>query len=126
MALMLPVLLLLLVGIFDLGRAVALSNELSNAVREGTRYAIVHGSASSTPQTQASHPLVDAAVMQHTAGVHPDPTITVTYLDSGSNDRGKRVKVEASFPFTPVTSSFLFGGALRTTLGSASTLVIQQ
>jgi hypothetical protein len=44
-ALVAPVLLLLLVGILDLGRAVNAYVTVSNAAREGTHYAILHPTA---------------------------------------------------------------------------------
>jgi len=40
-ALLLPLLILLIMGLFDLGRAVFYYSVLNTAVREGTRYAIV-------------------------------------------------------------------------------------
>jgi Flp pilus assembly pilin Flp len=48
-ALILPVLVILLVGIFDLGHVVWTNDGLSNAAREAARYAIVHGGSDSTP-----------------------------------------------------------------------------
>ena len=45
-ALLLPLLLLLLVGFLDIGRAIFYYSSLSNAVREGTRYAIVNKNVS--------------------------------------------------------------------------------
>jgi hypothetical protein len=42
-ALVIPVLLLLLIGFFDLGRAVFIKSSLSNAVREGTRLGVIIG-----------------------------------------------------------------------------------
>ncbi len=48
-ALVLPLLLLLIVGLFDVGRAIWLSNTLATAVREGTRYGVVHGALSGSP-----------------------------------------------------------------------------
>jgi hypothetical protein len=42
-ALILPILMLLLTGFFDLGRVVLANDALSHAAREGARYAIVHG-----------------------------------------------------------------------------------
>jgi hypothetical protein len=47
-ALILPVLVILLVGIFDLGHVVWTNDALSNASREGARFAIVHGGSDST------------------------------------------------------------------------------
>jgi hypothetical protein len=46
-ALVLPIFLLLLVGIFDLGHVVWANDALANAAREATRYAIVHGGVAS-------------------------------------------------------------------------------
>ena len=42
-AFVLPIFLLIVTGIFDTARAVWQENTLAFAVREGTRYAIVHG-----------------------------------------------------------------------------------
>jgi len=50
-ALVIPVLLLLILGLIDVARAVEEENTLAFAAREGTRYAIVHGAASSSPLT---------------------------------------------------------------------------
>ena len=48
-ALIFPVFILLLVGMFDFGRVVWVNNTLATAAREAARYAIVHGSKSSCP-----------------------------------------------------------------------------
>jgi len=42
MALTMPVILLLLFGIIELGRAFLIYSEVSNAAREGARYGVVH------------------------------------------------------------------------------------
>jgi len=47
-ALVLPVFLLLLVGIFDLGHVVWSNDALTNAAREAARFAMVHGGSDST------------------------------------------------------------------------------
>jgi hypothetical protein len=44
-ALVIPVFLLLLIGIFDLGRVVWVNNAISTASREAARLAVVHGGA---------------------------------------------------------------------------------
>lgn len=41
-----PIAILLLLAVFDVGRAVFLSNSLTNAAREGARFAIVHQNTS--------------------------------------------------------------------------------
>ena len=48
-ALVLPILMLLLVGFFDLGRVVLANDALGHAAREAARYAIVHGASSANP-----------------------------------------------------------------------------
>jgi Flp pilus assembly protein TadG len=132
MALMLPVLVLLLVGIFDLGRAVWLSNSLAMAVREGTRYGVVHGALSASPAGPGSAsytaPNIDTAiassVQRYATGI-PDLTVRASWPDGNAN-RGSRIVVSASFPFTPVLAQAFLGSALRVTLQSSSTLVIEQ
>jgi hypothetical protein len=47
-ALILPIFLMLLVGLFDLGHVVWANNAISTATREATRFAIVHGGNSTT------------------------------------------------------------------------------
>lgn len=56
-ALILPVLVILLVGIFDLGHVVWTNDALANASREAARYAIVHGGSDSTPCPVGPPPL---------------------------------------------------------------------
>jgi hypothetical protein len=46
-ALIIPIFLVLLMGIFDFGRVVWAQNSLASAAREGARFAIVHGGSSS-------------------------------------------------------------------------------
>lgn len=48
-AIIFPVFILLLVGMFDFGRVVWVNNTLATAAREAARYAIVHGSKSTCP-----------------------------------------------------------------------------
>jgi hypothetical protein len=48
-ALIFPIFILLLVGIFDLGRVIWVNDTLATAAREAARYAIVHGAKSACP-----------------------------------------------------------------------------
>ena len=48
-ALIFPIFILLLVGMFDFGRVVWVNNTLATAAREAARFAIVHGTKSSCP-----------------------------------------------------------------------------
>jgi Flp pilus assembly protein TadG len=145
-ALLLPLMLLIITGLFDVARAVWEENTLAYAAREGTRYGIVHGSAG-TPAADAATPncgnplLADPvictnipAVVRQTAIGVPNITVTITYPDTypGTSpavpcaDRNCRIAVEASAPFIPLPSQYLLGGAFQITLRGGSQLVIQR
>jgi hypothetical protein len=114
-------------GLFDLARAVWQENTLAYAVREGTRYAIVHGSTATIPIgpcASCSITAITDVVTNAAVGVY-NITVTTAYPD-GSNDRAKRVSVDASAPFVPLPSQYLLGGAFTITLRGGSTLVIQR
>lgn len=128
-ALVLPVLLMLILGLFDVAQAVWQENTLAYAAREGTRYAIVHGSASEVPVDHADHAAVVAVVRDAAVGVS-NVTVVVTYPDlvgaTPCNDRGCRVAVDATSPFVPLPSQYLLNGAFQITLRGGSLLVIQR
>ena len=131
-SLLLPIMLLIITGLFDVARAVWQTNTL---------YAIVHGSAG-TPAADADTP--------NCGGVGPDPvicteiprvvrqaaiglqniTVTVTYPDflgpTRCAERNCRVIVDATAPFVPLPSQYLLGSAYQMTLRGGSQLVIQR
>lgn len=128
-ALVLPVLLLLVTGLFDVARAVWQENTLAYAAREGTRYAIVHGSASASPSGPSDTTAVQTKVREAAIGV-ANVTVTVTYPDTAGStacyDRGCRVIVDTFAPFVPLPSQYLLGGAFQIQLRGGSMLVIQK
>jgi hypothetical protein len=140
-ALLLPLMLLIITGLFDVARAVWQENTLAYAAREGTRYAIVHGtygSPAADPTDLGCDQVICTdipnIVRQAAIGV-PNITVTVTYPDfypdTGSPgvrcaDRNCRVIVDASAPFIPLPSQYMLGGAFQITLRGGSQLVIQR
>jgi Flp pilus assembly protein TadG len=124
-ALILPIFLLLITGLFDLARAVWQENTLAYAAREGTRWAIVHGSGSTVPvgPTGSAEPNITAVVRSASVGV-ANVTVTTAWPDGG-NARGQRVSVDASAPFIPLPSYYLLGGLFQLNLRGGSMLVIQ-
>lgn len=124
---MLPVLLMLIVGLFDVGRAVEQENTLAYAAREGSRYAIVHGSSSSSPIpycASCTNATVTGVVDSAAVSVNGPIAVTLAYPD-GDNKRGSRVSIQATAPFVPLPSRWLFNGALSVTLRGGSELVIE-
>jgi Flp pilus assembly protein TadG len=72
-ALVLPIFLLLVFGLFDLGRVVYVNNALSEAAREGARWGSVQGrSATAADRTGIASETLDRM------NAIPDPTVTVT------------------------------------------------
>jgi Flp pilus assembly pilin Flp len=112
-ALVAPVLLLLLVGILDLGRAVNAYVTVSNAAREGTHYAALHPTAA--PAAIAS------AVRARVAPLDPASVqVTASYYD-GSTFRSWPASggVPASSPpaYVPVRVSICFPWSAATFIG---------
>ena|SRR5437867_9623291 len=125
-ALVMPLLLLIITGLFDVARATWQENTLAYAAREGTRYAIVHGSASLDGiivSTTNDQPIVD--VVRNAAVGVTTVTVTVTFPDN-CNSRSCRVAVDATAPFVPIPSQYLLGNAFQITLRGGSMLVMQQ
>ena len=126
-ALILPLLLLIITGLFDVARATWQENTLAYAAREGTRYAIVHGSASGDGTVVFSgndQPVIDV-VRAAAVGV-PNVSVTVVWPDANCYDRNCRVQVDASAPFVPVPSQYMLGSTFQITLRGGSMLVIQR
>ena len=145
-AFMLPIVLLVITGVFDVARAVWQENTLAYAAREGTRYAIVHGdgycSASLCPDNGGVvYPNNKAPVQQivRNAAVGIGGTIFVDVNWPGpdgrmgtSDDtpwcysRGCPVEVIATTQFVPLPSYYMLGSAFQITLKGGSQLVIQR
>lgn len=126
-ALVLPLLLLIITGLFDVARATWQENTLAYAAREGTRYAIVHGSGSldgTVVHPGNEQPVIDT-VRAAAVGV-PNVSVVVTWVDGGCYDRNCRVAVDATAPFIPLPSRYLLGDAFQLTLRGGSMLVIQR
>ena len=99
-ALIFPIFVLILFGLFDVGRAVFAYNTLSNAARQGARVAIVNQSETN----------IDAEAMQHAIGLGvaaDDVTVTYTKPDGTSCASpytiGCFVDVSVSYTYTAAT-----------------------
>lgn len=103
-ALLLPVFILIVVVIFDLGRAVYYYSAIYNAAREGARNGVV------TRDTNA----METAVKNYAFGLDLDPAILqiiAVYLPKP--DYKVRVTISYTFrPVTPMVSFLLPGGQI--------------
>jgi Flp pilus assembly protein TadG len=123
-ALVLPIFILLLVAIFDLGRAVFAYNTLTNAAREGARIAIVN----------QYKPSIVARAKQQTAIVElNDPSVQVNFYQvnaDGTPDTSAQcalvavgclavVSFEATYqPITPLIGNIVFKNGVTFTARS--------
>lgn len=96
-ALVIPVFILLMVGLFDFGRVIWVNDTLATAAREAVRYAIVHGPTStcpvgpspvgtelpvaggSCPNPSPSRQSIKDIAQQWAAGTSTDVTVSVCY-----------------------------------------------
>jgi hypothetical protein len=148
-ALVIPMFLALLFAIVDVGRVVWASNTLSNAAREATRFAIVHGGSKSntcpvgppatftvipaaspscpypSPSKQAIVDVAQAFAVAAGSGL----TITVCYgagcsgnSDLTTNKRGEPVTVRISSTIGLITGA-LVGNGTYTITGDSTMLV---
>lgn len=126
-ALALPIFLMLMMAVFDLGRAIYMYNGVAQAARELARVTSVYpgtpGALGSTPQT--------AAVLATQKALIPalgNPTFTCVDIDGSSITEtcvaGMQVKVVIIAPYSPVTPGLSLVGTLN--LASSSTFSIQQ
>jgi Flp pilus assembly protein TadG len=100
-AITIPLLLLMLVGIFDLGRATFYYSSITNSAREGARYGIIN------PDNMNG---IKQRVRDYSFGIDPDPSVLVIQIQKDSIANTITVSVSYSFvPATPLIAPFLSG-----------------
>ena len=93
-ALVLPVLLIILMGIFDFGRAIFAYNAVSNSAREAVRVAIVNQNATE----------VEDEAKRSAIGLNPDDiAVTFSIPDCGTVLVGCTAHVEVDHQWTAIT-----------------------
>lgn len=111
-ALILPIMLLILMSILDLGRAVYYYSAIHNSAREGVRYGIVN------PDDPAG---IEAVVRNKAVALRPtDLTVVITLPDEDT------VEVTVTYQFvaiTPIAGALL--GDNTITLGSSTAMRIE-
>jgi hypothetical protein len=130
LAIVLPVLLLLLIGIIDVGLSLNAYVTVTNASREAANYAIVHPTAAPSAIASAalarSAPLVPARITVRATyydGATFQPWPAAGLPESSPTPRGIPIRVEVSYPWsasTMLVGAFFNGGSL--TLDARSTM----
>jgi Flp pilus assembly protein TadG len=94
-ALVVPLLLLLLWGIVDIGRAFYTLNNLASAVREGARTAAV---MATDPTTVANKTIIKSTVTTAFKPIGPALTSDSVFVTLANRE----ITVKASYPFAPL------------------------
>ena len=97
-ALTLPIVLFVILGLVDLGRGVAARAALGYAARAGTRYASVRSSTSQDPATLAK---IAQHVRDRVEGLDPEQ-VQVAAVWTPANTRGARVQVNVVYSYAPI------------------------
>jgi len=117
-ALIFPMVVFAMTVFFDLGRGIYYFSAISNSVREGTRYAIVHPMG-----TTAERDEIINTVKHYAVGINTDSlTVTLTPPCCG----GDLVTIAASYPFQPVTPglALILGAGHGITVHAQSTMEV--
>ena len=99
LAILTPVLFLLTLGAFELGRGVWTKHTLSHAAREAARYASVRSTTSDDPATAAK---IEARAKESAIGIDTSQ-LQVQTTWTPSNAPGGTVRVHVQYAFHPVT-----------------------
>lgn len=109
-----------ILGILDVARGIYTYSFLEGAAKEGSRYAMVHGSSSGS---QATSSTIQGVVQGWLAGVVTPSNATVTTTWSPTNENpGSVVTVKVQYTFTPITNFLVGNWTLQTT---SQTTVLQ-
>jgi Flp pilus assembly protein TadG len=136
-ALIVPVLLTMIFGIVDLGRVIWANDMVSNAAREGARYASVHGDSELT--VDASKDDIRAHTVDQLIAAGNDPVVEVCYSTvaiaasttgctgntdgpGAVNERGALVTVRVTTT-VPILTGSLLGLGDFTITGTSTVLI---
>ncbi len=123
-ALILPLLVLILMGVFDFGRAFFAYNAISGGAREGARYGVIHPTARDGDGLPPYDPdtIEERAVAQTFILDMDEVDVQVT----GGTGRGQPLTVNVTYDFYAITPLIgdIIGNPL--TLRSSATMIIEQ
>lgn len=98
-AITLPLLFMMLVGIFDLGRAIYYYSAITNTAREGARTGVIYGN---------DYADIESTICYYSIGLDigcPNPSINVDMLnlEPDGKDYNDHIRVILNYEFKPVT-----------------------
>jgi len=130
MALILPVAFFLITGFLDIGRVVFYYSSLTNAVREATRYAIVHKNEISVAFENPTDNSLQDKVLEYAIGLSDIPNSltkeNISVIVESSENLYTTVSIEANYQYKPITPGLqiLFGSAEGLNLNAQSKMYV--
>lgn len=114
-ALIFPLVFFLITGFLDLGRAVFYYSSLTNAVREATRYAIVHKDELNAAYNNPTDNSLQDKVLEYALGLSGthDPLTKddIIVIPEKVDNYFTTISIEVTYPYRPITPGIkeLFG-----------------
>jgi Flp pilus assembly protein TadG len=123
-AIVLPILLLVVFGIIDFGRALNYTNDATHIASEGARWAVVDSNPGAPSQTLQQY-LVDQA---NSPEMLDNATVCVNFPNGGAPVAGDPVEVTVAvnFNWVPYLSQKLFGGSPSTTFTGKAVMRLER
>ena len=108
-ALVFGLFLTMLIGMLEIGRAVWVYETLTQAVRAGARFAMMHGARNPAGGETTPTSYVEAMVESSAPGLDPDAlTVAVTWTPDG--EPGSSVEVVATYPVQLIAAPLFSDG----------------
>jgi Flp pilus assembly protein TadG len=96
-------LVVLMVSMLEMTMFIYTDAALTNAAKEGVRYAVVHGASAASPSGPESTTNVVSAVQSYAAAsLHTLSSSNVSVDYTGGNTPGSTVEVTVSYPYRPI------------------------
>lgn len=114
-----PLFFLMVFGIIEGGRLVWTYHNVTNATREGSRWALVHGSMSDEVAGSAN---VREIMLERSTGLDPDALTVVVEHPDGNADPKSRVVVRTTYQHTFIVEAIFGMGTITLTSVSEATI----
>lgn len=124
-----PIVLFLLLGFFDLGRAIFYYSSISNSVREGTRYAIVHKEVIDNVAKNNGYYALKQIVVDYSYGISGTDLVVdvVVKMDDADSTTRDKISITATYLYVPITPGIkqILGSETGITLEAHSSMLIE-
>jgi Flp pilus assembly protein TadG len=123
-AVVLPLLLLIVFGILDFGRALNYTNDATHLASEGARWAVVDSNPGEPSQTLQQYILSQGDTSEMTRGT----TVCVSFPDGSAPQAGDPVEVTVAvkFDWMPYLSNSVFGGSPNSTFTGKAVMRLER